>query len=62
MNQVLIIYLIILLGYFAARQQVITSDVRRGLVGIVMNFAMPAMIVASLLSVLTVPLLVTLLF
>lgn len=47
MNQVLIIFLIVIVGYVAAKLGYITQPVRRGLIELLINIAIPAMIIVS---------------
>jgi len=42
------IFLIIALGYFAVRQNIISQDVARGMGAFVMNFALPALLIKTL--------------
>lgn len=47
MNQVLIIFLIIIIGYIAARLGYINKAVRRGMIELLINIAIPAMVIVT---------------
>ena len=47
MNQILIIALIIIIGYIAAKLGYVTREVRRGLIELLMNFAIPAIVIVT---------------
>jgi len=47
MNQVLIIFMIIIIGYIAAKLGYISREVRRGLNDLLLNITLPAMVIAT---------------
>lgn len=47
MNQVLIIFLIVIIGYITAKLGYITQAVRRGLIELLINIAIPAMVIVT---------------
>ena len=47
LNQVLIIFVIIIIGYVAARLGYITREVKRGIIELLVNIAIPAMVIVA---------------
>lgn len=48
LNQVLIIFILIIVGYITAKRGYVTREVKRGLVEILVNLSIPAMVIVSL--------------
>lgn len=48
LNQVLIIFLLIIVGFITARRGYVTREVKRGMVEILVNLSIPAMVIVSL--------------